>query len=70
VDYIVEIVLFRPYIVRGWCLTISYKFSQLILQARVGRIADGLDIDLYNRALEIRRQFEGKYLRDTSASSF
>ncbi|CAM6090023.1 unnamed protein product [Calypogeia fissa] len=43
--------------------------SQLMLQARVGRNVDGLDLDLYDKALQIRRQFEQKYLREASASS-
>ncbi|URE16802.1 hypothetical protein MUK42_11747 [Musa troglodytarum] len=29
-----------------------------ILQARVGRNVDGLDINLYHRSLQLRRQFE------------
>ncbi|RRT63978.1 hypothetical protein B296_00004272, partial [Ensete ventricosum] len=29
-----------------------------ILQARVGRIVDGLDINLYHQSLQLRRQFE------------
>lgn len=33
---------------------------QAILQARVGRNVDGMDMHLYRRSLELRRQFEAK----------
>ena len=33
----------------------------MYLQARVGRNVDGLDIKLYDKALELRRKFEAKY---------
>lgn len=54
--------LFLSFIISGalssalW-LSFVYYF-QAILQARVGRNVDGLDINLYHRSLELRRQFE------------
>ncbi|KAG6531392.1 CST complex subunit TEN1-like [Zingiber officinale] len=33
-----------------------------ILQARVGRIVDGLDPNLYNQSLQLRRQFESEFV--------
>eukprot|EP00246_Nothoceros_aenigmaticus_P017112 TRINITY_DN814_c0_g2_i2.p1 TRINITY_DN814_c0_g2~~TRINITY_DN814_c0_g2_i2.p1 ORF type:complete len:133 (+),score=2.56 TRINITY_DN814_c0_g2_i2:168-566(+) len=33
---------------------------QMVLLARVGRNVDGLDLDLYEKALQLRRQFERK----------
>eukprot|EP00249_Psilotum_nudum_P005514 c18954_g1_i1 orf=392-799(-) len=37
--------------------------DQMILQARVGRNVDGLDVKLYDKALQLRRQFEAKYMQ-------
>ncbi|KAI5059967.1 hypothetical protein GOP47_0024387 [Adiantum capillus-veneris] len=42
----------------------SPPHQELFLQARVGRNVDGIDVKLYNRALELRRQFEAKFKRD------
>lgn len=35
-------------------------YIQAILQARVGRIVDGLDLNLYNQSLQLRRRFESE----------
>jgi hypothetical protein len=35
---------------------------QAILQARVGRNVDGMDMHLYRKSLQLRRQFEAKYM--------
>ncbi|KAL2623283.1 hypothetical protein R1flu_003488 [Riccia fluitans] len=40
----------------------SYTCLQLMLQARVARNADALNMDLYEKTLQLRRQFERKYL--------
>ncbi|GLJ44329.1 hypothetical protein SUGI_0928200 [Cryptomeria japonica] len=40
--------------------------DQAILQARVGRNVDGMDINLYRNSLELRRRFEEKYISTNS----
>jgi CST complex subunit TEN1 len=37
-----------------------FSSLQAILQARIGRNIDGLDLDLYRQSLLIRRQHEAK----------
>jgi hypothetical protein len=34
----------------------------MVLQARVGRNVDGLDLKLYDKALQLRRQFEKEHV--------
>ncbi|XP_011622303.1 CST complex subunit TEN1 [Amborella trichopoda] len=36
--------------------------NNAILQARVGRNVDGLDLNLYNQSLQLRRQFEADHM--------
>eukprot|EP00252_Welwitschia_mirabilis_P012392 TRINITY_DN27425_c0_g1_i1.p1 TRINITY_DN27425_c0_g1~~TRINITY_DN27425_c0_g1_i1.p1 ORF type:complete len:127 (-),score=10.91 TRINITY_DN27425_c0_g1_i1:242-622(-) len=36
--------------------------TQAILQARVGRNVDGMDMNLFRKSLELRRKFEAKYM--------
>eukprot|EP00250_Pteridium_aquilinum_P034830 c8178_g1_i1 orf=17-406(+) len=38
--------------------------QEIFLQARVGRNVDGIDVKLYDKALELRRQFEAKFASD------
>eukprot|EP01018_Ginkgo_biloba_P018989 Gb_02569 [translate_table: standard] len=36
--------------------------DQAVLQARVGRNVDGIDMNLYRNSLQLRRQFEAKHM--------
>ncbi|CAK9219723.1 unnamed protein product [Sphagnum troendelagicum] len=36
--------------------------NEMVLQARVGRNVDGLDLKLYDKALQLRRQFEKEHV--------
>ncbi|KAF6992451.1 hypothetical protein CFC21_009437 [Triticum aestivum] len=44
------------------CIKFVAYILQVILQARVGRNVDGLDLNLYQQSLIIRRQHEAKLL--------
>ncbi|KAL3675358.1 hypothetical protein R1sor_025306 [Riccia sorocarpa] len=47
----------------------TYTCDKLKLQARVARNVDGINVDLYEKALQLRRQFERKYLPNNMESS-
>ena len=36
--------------------------GEVILKARVGRLVDGMDLDLFRSALKVRREFEQEML--------
>jgi hypothetical protein len=36
--------------------------GEVILKARVGRLVDGMDLDLFSSALKVRREFEQEML--------
>lgn len=40
---------------------------QAVLQARVGRNVDGIDINLYHQSLQLLRQFQANHLKNPSA---
>ncbi|XP_061971428.1 CST complex subunit TEN1 [Populus nigra] len=41
--------------------------SEAILQARVGRIVDGIDLSLYHQSLQLLRQFQADHLNNSSS---
>ncbi|KAH8507243.1 hypothetical protein POPTR_005G021800v4 [Populus trichocarpa] len=41
--------------------------SEAILQARVGRIADGIDLSLYHQSLQLLRQFQADHLNNSTS---
>lgn len=41
---------------------VSLQPHQALLQARVGRNVDGIDLNLYHQSLQLRRQFEAEHL--------
>ncbi|EEF49924.1 CST complex subunit TEN1 [Ricinus communis] len=41
--------------------------DEAILQARVGRNVDGIDLNLYNQSLQLLRQFEADHIRNSKA---
>lgn len=46
--------------VRNVDLVDRFFYVQAILKARVGRNVDGLDMNLYNQALKILKQFQAE----------
>ncbi|XBJ21193.1 hypothetical protein VPH35_011886 [Triticum aestivum] len=61
-QFIAEL-LIRPNRLEQWCIKFVAYILQAILQARVGRNVDGLDLNLYHQSLIIRRQHEARLLR-------
>ncbi|XP_052309098.1 CST complex subunit TEN1 isoform X1 [Populus trichocarpa] len=45
----------------------SEVLFQAILQARVGRIADGIDLSLYHQSLQLLRQFQADHLNNSTS---
>jgi hypothetical protein len=58
---------FNQSVLYHWNDAISIYLEQAILQARVGRNVDGLDLNLYQQSLFIRRQHEAKLLSSRRA---
>ncbi|CAM0136432.1 hypothetical protein VKS41_006752 [Umbelopsis sp. WA50703] len=46
-------------------LEYSHDSNRLLLRARVSRKVDGLDLDLYEKAMMIHRKYEEKYVPTT-----
>lgn len=40
---------------------------QAVLQARVGRNVDGIDVNLYHQSLQLLRQFQANHLKNPTA---
>lgn len=40
-----------------------------MLKARVGRLVDGMDMDLFSSALKVRREFEAEMMRRREVES-
>ncbi|KAG5244753.1 hypothetical protein OIU76_003089 [Salix suchowensis] len=41
--------------------------NEAILQARVGRIVDGIDLSLYHQSLQLLRQFQADHLNNSTS---
>ncbi|KAJ6775414.1 CST COMPLEX SUBUNIT TEN1 [Salix purpurea] len=41
--------------------------NEAILQARVGRIVDGIDLSLYQQSLQLLRQFQADHLNNSTS---
>lgn len=46
---------------------VCFVIFQAVLQARVGRNVDGIDVNLYHQSLQLLRQFQANHLKNPSA---
>ncbi|KAH8547969.1 telomere-capping, CST complex subunit-domain-containing protein [Umbelopsis sp. PMI_123] len=48
-------------------LELSPESNQLLLHARVSRKVDSLDLDIYEKTIQLRRKYQDSFLNNTSS---